>query len=106
MAKYLTIPSEDGTKHYYEIKFNEYRKIKRIFIDNVCIIEVYKFHDHCYSMKAFSYKDKNIFCVDKVNTKKKIIEQIELFLKGHIYPYFEAREETVSRDTMNARQKL
>ena len=91
MAKYLTIPIEDGTKNYYEIKFNEYRKCKRIYIENVCIIEAYKFNDHNYSIKAFSYKDKNIFCADRLNSKKKLIEQIEVFLKGHVYPYFEAR---------------
>ena len=91
MPKYLTIPTEDGTEHYYDIRFNEYRKSKRIQIENVCIIEAYKFHDHCYSLKAFSYKDKRIFYAEQLNSKKKLVEQIELFLKGHVYPYFEAR---------------
>ena len=91
MVKYLTIPSKEGIKHYYDIKFNEYKKRTRIYLEDVCIIEAYKFHDHNYTIKAFSYKDKHIFCADQINSKKKLIEQIELFLKGHIYPYFEAR---------------
>ena len=90
MVKYLTIPSKDGIKHYYEIKFNEFCKNRRIFLEDVCIIETYKFHDHDYSLKVFSYKSRYIGCVDKINSKKKLIEQIELFLKHHIYPYFES----------------
>ena len=91
MPNYLTIPTKDGTKHYYNVKFNEYRKHKRIYIEDVCIIKAYKFNDHNYSIKAFSYKDKHIFCVDRLNSKKKLIEQIEVFLKGHVYPYFDAQ---------------
>ena len=91
MLKFLTIPTKDGTKHYYEIKFNEYSRYKKINIEDVCIIEAYKFNDHNYSIKAFSYKDKHIFYADRLNLKKKLIEQIEVFLKGHVYPYFEAR---------------
>ena len=66
-------------------------KYKRIYLEDVCIIEAYKFNDRNYSIKAFSYKDKNIFCRDQLNLKKKLIEQIEVLLKGHVYPYFEAR---------------
>ena len=91
MPKFLTIPNKDGTKHYYNVTFNEYRKCTRIYIEDVCIIEAYKFTDHNYSIKAFSYKDKHIFCTDRLNLKKKLIEQIEVFLKGHVYPYFDAR---------------
>ena len=91
MAKYHTIPNKDGIRHYYEIKFNEYHKSTRIYLEDVCIIEAYKFHDHNYSIKAFSYKDKHIFYADSINSKKKLNEQIELFLKSHVQPYFEAR---------------
>ncbi len=91
MTKYLTIPNKDGTKHYYEVKFNEYRKSTRIYLEDVCIIEAYKFHDHNYSVKGFSYKDKCIFYADQINSKKKLIEQIEVFLKGHVYPYCKGR---------------
>ena len=90
MEKYLTIPTKDGIK-YYEIKFHRYYKHKRIYIEDVCIIEAYKLNDHNYSIKAFSYKDKHIFCADRLNLMKKLIEQIEVFLKGHVYPYFEDR---------------
>ena len=92
MVKYLTIPSKEGIKHYYDIKFNEYRKRTRIYLEDVCIIEAYKFHDHNYMIKAFSYKDKYIFYADHINSKKKLIEQIELFLKNSIYPYFKNGE--------------
>lgn len=91
MVKYLEIPNKDGIKHYYDIKFNEYRKSKRIFLEDVCIIEVYKFHDHNYSLKVFSYKSKYIGYADNIQSKKKVVDQIELFLKGHVYPYFENR---------------
>ena len=92
MVKYLTIPNKEGIKHYYDIKFNKYKKSTRIYLEDVLIIEAYKFHDHYYTIKAFSYKDKHIFCADQINSKKKLIEQIELFLKGHIYPYFKNGE--------------
>ena len=91
MVKYLEIPNKDGIKHYYEIKFNEYRKSTRIFLEDVCIIEVYKFHDHNYILKVFSYKSKYIGYADNIQSKKKVVDQIELFLKGHVYPYFENR---------------
>ena len=89
MVKYLTIPNKDGIKHYYDIKFNEYHKSRRIFLEDVCIIEAYKFHDHDYTIRVFSYKSRYIGHVDKIKSKKELINQVELFLKYHVYPYFE-----------------
>lgn len=91
MITWITIPNKEGIKHYYDIKFNEYTKRNTIFLEDVCFIQAYKHNDHNYELRAFSYRYKHITCVNSINSKKKLIEQIEIFLKGFVYPYLEAR---------------
>ena len=91
MVKYLTIPDKEGIKHYYDIKFNEYTKRNNIYLKDVCFIQAYKHNDHNYELRAFSYIYRHIVCVNSINSKKKLIDQIELFLKNYVYPDFEDR---------------
>ena len=61
------------------------------YLEDVCFIQAYKNNDHNYELRAFSYKQRHIVCVNSINSKKKLIDQIELFLKNYVYPYFKDR---------------
>ena len=91
MQNYLIIPDQDGTKHYYQLSFTEDHRALRIYLENVCVIDIYKNHDHNYDFKYFFYKTKRIGYLDHVPSKKELHKQLELILKNHLYPYIDFR---------------
>ena len=58
----IKITDKHGIPHYYGLKFTQYRPSIHIIVPDVCIIHIYKWHDHRYDIKCFFYKkqvDKN-----------------------------------------------
>ena len=87
MKNTIIIPNKDGTKKYFDFRFNQYISSRRIYVEDVCIIEIYKFNDHNYRLKYFFYKTKQIGFVDNIQSKKKTFEQIQFALEQNVYKF-------------------
>ena len=81
----INIPNEEGTFRTFTLGFNEYHNFKRIEVPNVCIIDVYKSHDHRYDLKAFFYKAKHITYQENIRSKKELYSAIQILLKENLY---------------------
>lgn len=77
----LSIPDGKGSRWYFSIHFEKYRKAKRIEVPNVCIIDVYKLHDHRYDLKAFFYDRKYITYQENIRSKKELYSAIQNLLQ-------------------------
>ena len=67
----LRIPDKNGVFHWFPFSFGEGRDSRRYEIEDVCIIDVYKLHDHRYDLKAFFYKKKYITYQENIRSKKR-----------------------------------
>ena len=81
----INIPNEEGRYETFSLGFCEYRKYKRIEVKNICIIDVYKIHDHRYDLKAFFYKKKHITYKENIRSKKELYSAIQILLKENLY---------------------
>ena len=80
----IGIHDEEGSYWIFSLGFNEYNRSKRIEVKNVCIIDVYKFHDHRYDLKAFFYKKKRITYQEQIRSKKELYSAIQKLLKENL----------------------
>ena len=80
----LSIPDGKGSHWLFSLNFYEYCKSKRIEVPNVCIIDVYKFHDHRYDLKAFFYETKYITYQENIRSKKELYSAIQKLLKVNL----------------------
>ena len=78
----LRIPGADGSYYCFPIKFK--KNYERIYVENVCVIWLSKYHNHRYDFKAFFYKTKNIFYRECLTTKKELLAVIESLLKENL----------------------
>ena len=82
----INIPDEEGRSYWtFSLGFSEYSKCKRIEVKNVCIIDVYKAHDHRYDLRAFFYKKKHIAYQENIRSKKELYSAIQILLKENLY---------------------
>ena len=81
----LTIPDENGRKYHFNFNFSEYSMSHRYEVKDVCIIDVYKFHDHRYDLKAFFYKKKRITYRENIRSKKELYGAIQNLLQENLY---------------------
>lgn len=81
----LSIQDEKGINHHFNFNFNEYSTSHRYEVTNVCIIDVYKIHDHRYDMKAFFYKKKRITYQENIRSKKELYSAIQNLLQKNLY---------------------
>ncbi len=81
----INIPNEEGVIWTFSLGFSEYSKCKRIEVKNVCIIDVYKAHDHRYDLRAFFYKKKHITYQENIRSKKELYSAIQILLKKNLY---------------------
>ena len=87
MSYEIIIPDKNGHKRYYDLKFNEYIKHRRIDVEDICIIDVTKFNDHNYTLRCFFYKTKHIGYIDNIPSKKEVYKFIREYLESHIYRF-------------------
>ena len=85
MYHQIGIRDEEGSYRIFSLGFNEYSKCKRIEVKNVCIIDVYKIHDHRYDLKAFFYKKKRITYQEQIRSKKELYSAIQKLLQKNLY---------------------
>ena len=81
----LTIPDENGRNLHFSFNFGEYYMSHRYEVKNVCIIDVYKAHDHRYDLKAFFYKKKHITYQENIRSKKELYSAIQKLLQENLY---------------------
>ena len=81
----ITIPQENGWNKTFYLYFSEYRMSQRIEVENVCIIDVFKAHDHRYDLKAFFYKKKYITYQENIRSKKELYSAIQNLLQQNLY---------------------
>ena len=85
MEHIISIPQENGWNKIFYLYFSEYSMSQRIEVENVCIIDVYKIHDHRYDLKAFFYKKKYITYQKSIRSKKELYRAIQNLLKQNLY---------------------
>ena len=79
----VRILGADGYYHCFDLRFrcSDYT---RMDVDNVCVIDVYKYHNHRYDIKAFFYKTKYVFYRECISTKKELYDVIQNLLKENL----------------------
>ena len=78
----LKIPGADGSYYSFPIKFKS--NFERIYVEDVCVIWLSKYHSHRYDFRVFFYKTKNIYYRECLTTKKELLSAIEDLLKENL----------------------
>ena len=81
----FNVPTKHGYWHTFCLNFYESRKYNRYEVKDVCIIDVYKAHDHRYDLKAFFYDKKIITYEENIRSKKELYSAIQKLLKKNLY---------------------
>ena len=81
----ISIPDGNGNNYLFSLSFSEYRKFRRFEVNSVCIIDVYKTHDHRYDLKAFFYEKKYITYQENIRSKKELYSAIQTLLQKNLY---------------------
>ena len=80
----IHIPCEDGSSYWcYSLRFSP-NNYKRIDVENVCVIDIFKYHNHRYDIKCFFYKTKRIYYLECIGTKKELYDVIQKLLKENL----------------------
>lgn len=85
MKNTIIIPDKNGKEHYYDFRFNQYISSRHYYLEDVCVIDVYKFSDHNYRIKFFFYKNRQIGFIDNITSKKEALKQIEFAIEQNLY---------------------
>ena len=80
----LTIPNKEGTHSWFALNFYASSKYERIEVKDVCIIDVYKAHDHRYDLKCFFYDKKYIYYQESIRSKKELHRIVQKLLKENL----------------------
>ena len=80
----LRIPNKEGIYHYNSLNFYGYPARKYIEVKDVCIIDIYKAHDHRYDLKAFFYDKKYIYYEENIRSKKELYSAIQKLLQENL----------------------
>ena len=81
----LSIPNKEGRNQHYSLNFWGIPDSKRIEVRDVCIIDIYKLHDHRYDLKAFFYEKKYITHHENIRSKKELYSAIQKLLQENLY---------------------
>ena len=84
MNNYIIIPTKDGKRSYFHLNFWGSPSRRHIEEENVCIIEIYKAHDHRYDLKAFFYDKKYIYYKENIRSKKELYSAIQKLLQENL----------------------
>ena len=79
----IHIPDFEGFTHYFDLSFCgvEY---KRMEVENVCVIDDFKCHDHRYDIKCIFYPTKYIYYRECIGTKKGLYDVIQKLLQENL----------------------
>ena len=79
----IHIPGAKGFTHCFDLSFRG-AKYKRMEVEDVCVIDVFKFHNHRYDIKCFFYSKRYIFYRECIVTKKELYNVIQKLLKENL----------------------
>lgn len=80
----IQIPCEDGSSYWcFSLDFS-YKNYKTIYVKNVCIIDIIKYHNHRYDIKGFFYPTKYIYYRECIGSKKELYHLILNLLKENL----------------------
>ena len=85
MNKTFYIRNKEGWTHCFYLDFYASRRSVRYEVQDVCIIDVYKAHDHRYDLKAFFYEKKFITYQENIRSKKELYSAIQNLLQQNLY---------------------
>ena len=71
-----------ATTYYLNFSFTNHLKIK---VDEVCLIHIYKFHNHRYDLRLFDYFNENIYVRDNLRSLNVVRDTIYSLIR--ISPY-------------------
>lgn len=80
----LMIPNKHGIDYRFGLNFYNSPTNERIEVEDVCIIDIYKAHDHRYDLKAFFYEKKLITYKENIRSKKELYSTIQKLLKKNL----------------------
>ena len=80
----LRIPNKEGIYYYHSLNLYGYPARENIEVKDVCIIEIYKAHDHRYDLKAFFYDKKHIYYEENIRSKKELYSAIQKLLQENL----------------------
>ena len=81
----FTIKDKNGVNHWFPFEFYSSRNSTRCEVENLCIIDIYKIHDHRYDFKAFFYDKKYITYQENIRSKKELYSAIQKLLQQNLY---------------------
>ena len=84
MYDYISIPQKDGGIINYHFSFSDYSRSSTVYVPDVVIIKVYKFHDHRYDLKCFFYEKKYIYYQESIRSKKELHNVVQKLLKENL----------------------
>lgn len=84
MYDYISITHKDGHIVNYHFSFNDNNRSFTVYVPDVVIIKVYKFHDHRYDLKCFFYDKKYIYYQESIRSKKELHNVVQKLLKENL----------------------
>ena len=84
MYDYISMPHKDGHIVNYHFSFNNYSMSSTIYVPEVVLINVYKFHDHRYDLKCFFYDKKYIYYQESIRSKRELHNVVQKLLKENL----------------------
>ena len=79
----ILIPETDGSYYCFNLRFGD-SGYKGIDVENICVIDLFKYHNHWYSLKAFFYGTKRIYSYDRIGTKRELYDVVQKILKENL----------------------
>lgn len=84
MYDYITITHKDGRIVNYHFSFSDYNRSFTVYVPDVVLIRVYKFHDHRYDLRCFFYDKKYIYYRESIRSKKELHNIVKNLLKENL----------------------
>lgn len=80
---HIDIEDENGCVHSWTLRF-AFSKYMCIYVKDVCVIDIHKYHDHRYDIKCFFYKNFYIYYRECINSKKELYSAIQKLLEENL----------------------
>ena len=79
----LRILDENNVWNCFNLRFTNSRN-KFIRVKNMCVIDIYKSHDHRYDIQCFFYKNEYIYYRECIPSKKELYSAIQKLLEENL----------------------
>lgn len=80
----LGILDENNVWNLFNLRFTVDHKFHIIYVKNICVIYVGKYHDHRYDIQCFFYKNLYIYHRERIESKKELYSAIQKLLEENL----------------------